>query len=128
MIYSEATEALRGLVEATGIPAAETMAGKGALPFDHPASLGALGVTGTPGANLVARDADLVIGVGTRWSDFSTASRTAFQHPDVSFVNLNVARFDAHKLSGVPLVGDARDDRGAGRRAEGMVGSGGTPR
>ena len=88
--------------------------GGGAPPFDHPASLGALGVTGTPGANLLARDADLVIGVGTRWSDFSTASRTAFQHPDVSFVNLNVARFDAHKLSGVPLVGDARDHRRAG--------------
>ena len=108
VIYSEATEALRRLVEATGIPVAETMAGKGALPFDHPSSLGALGVTGTPGANLVAREADLVVGIGTRWSDFSTASRTAFQHPDVAFVNLNVARFDAHKLSGIPLVGDAR--------------------
>ncbi|HEY7530433.1 MAG TPA: 3D-(3,5/4)-trihydroxycyclohexane-1,2-dione acylhydrolase (decyclizing) [Gemmatimonadota bacterium] len=108
VIYSEATDALRRLVEATGIPVAETVAGKGALPFDHASSLGAVGVTGTPGANVVAREADLVIGIGTRWTDFSTASRTAFQDPGVEFVNVNVARFDAHKLAGLPLVGDAR--------------------
>src|SRR5687767_14364615 len=84
------------------------MAGKGAMPFDHPAALGAMGVTGTPGANILAREADLVIGVGTRWSDFTTASRTAFQHADVTFINVNIARFDAHKLAGLALVGDAR--------------------
>ena len=108
VIYSEATEALRALVEGTGIPVAETQAGKGTLPFDHPASLGAMGATGTPGANLTAREADLVIGVGTRYTDFTTASRTAFQHPDVRFVNLNVAELDALKHAGVALVGDAR--------------------
>jgi 3D-(3,5/4)-trihydroxycyclohexane-1,2-dione acylhydrolase (decyclizing) len=108
VLYSDATAALRALVDATGIPVAETQAGKGALPYDHPAALGAIGVTGTPGANVVARDADVVIGVGTRWSDFTTASRTAFQHPDVRFVNVNVAAFDAHKHAGLALVGDAR--------------------
>ncbi|MGH7564789.1 MAG: 3D-(3,5/4)-trihydroxycyclohexane-1,2-dione acylhydrolase (decyclizing) [Gemmatimonadota bacterium] len=108
VIYSEATEELQRLVEGTGIPVAETMAGKGALPFDHPSAVGALGVTGTPGANILAREADLVLGVGTRWSDFSTASKTAFQDPDVRFVNVNVARVDAHKLAGLPLVADAR--------------------
>ena len=108
VIYSEATEALRDLAEQTGIPVSETQAGKGALPFDHPSSLGAVGATGTAGANIIARDADLVIGIGTRYSDFTTASKTAFQHPDVRFVNINIAAFDAHKHSGVPLVGDAR--------------------
>ena len=108
VIYSEATDALRDLVEQTGIPVAETQAGKGALPYNHPACLGALGATGTAGANIIARDADCVIGIGTRYSDFTTASKTAFQNPDVRFVNINVATFDAHKHSGVPLVGDAR--------------------
>jgi 3D-(3,5/4)-trihydroxycyclohexane-1,2-dione acylhydrolase (decyclizing) len=108
VIYSEATEALRELCEETGIPVAETQAGKGALPYDHPASLGAIGVTGTFAANRIAAQADLVIGVGTRWSDFTTASKTAFGHPDVRFVNVNVADFDAHKHAGLALVGDAR--------------------
>ena len=108
VIYSEATEALRGFAEATGIPVAETQAGKGSLPYDHPAALGAVGVTGTRGANRIARDADVVIGVGTRWSDFTTASKTAFQHPDVRFININVADFDAAKHAGLSLVGDAR--------------------
>ena len=108
VIYSEATAALKTLVEATGIPVAESQAGKGALPFDHPSSLGAMGVTGTPGANLTAREADLVIGVGTRYSDFTTASRTAFQDPGVRFVNLNIAELDAFKHAGCALVGDAR--------------------
>ncbi|MCZ7541082.1 MAG: 3D-(3,5/4)-trihydroxycyclohexane-1,2-dione acylhydrolase (decyclizing) [Anaerolineae bacterium] len=106
--YSDATEALRQFVERTGIPVGETQAGKGALPYDHPLNLGAIGVTGTPGANLVARDADLVIGIGTRYSDFTTASKTQFQHPGVRFVNINVAEFDAAKHSALPLVGDAR--------------------
>ena len=108
VIYSEATEVLRSFAERTGIPVAETQAGKGTLPFDHPSSLGALGATGTPGANLTARNADVVIGIGTRYSDFTTASRTAFQHADVRFVNVNIAELDALKHAGVALVGDAR--------------------
>ena len=108
VIYSEATAALRALSEATGIPVAETQAGKGSLPYGHPGALGAVGATGTRAANLIARDADLVIAVGTRLGDFTTASRTAFQHPDVRLVALNVAAFDAHKLGALPLVGDAR--------------------
>ncbi len=109
VIYSEATEALREFVEKTGIAVAETQAGKGALPWDHPQNLGALGVTGTPGANLLARQADLVLAVGTRLSDFTTASKTAFQHPDVRFVNLNVKEMDAAKHAAVALVADARE-------------------
>jgi len=108
VIYSGATEALRILCERTGIPVGETMAGKGSLSFDHPLSLGGIGVTGTSAANRIARDADLVIGIGTRYSDFTTASKTAFQHPGVRFVNVNVAEFDAHKHSALALVGDAR--------------------
>jgi 3D-(3,5/4)-trihydroxycyclohexane-1,2-dione acylhydrolase (decyclizing) len=108
VIYSEATEALRELVEATGIPVAETQAGRGSLRSDHPLSLGAIGATGTSAANWLAREADLVIGVGTRWSDFTTASKSAFQDPDVRFVNVNVTEFDAAKHSGLPLACDAR--------------------
>ncbi|MGH3089271.1 MAG: 3D-(3,5/4)-trihydroxycyclohexane-1,2-dione acylhydrolase (decyclizing) [Rubrobacteraceae bacterium] len=107
-IYSEATESLRRFAEATGVPVAETQAGKGSLPYDHPCALGAIGATGTFAANRVAREADLVIGVGTRYSDFTTASKTAFQHADVRFVNINVAAFDSHKHSAVALTGDAR--------------------
>lgn len=84
------------------------MAGKGALPCDHPLAVGAMGVTGASAANALAREADLVLGVGTRWTDFSTASRTAFQNPGVGFVNLNVARVDGLKLGGLALVADAR--------------------
>jgi 3D-(3,5/4)-trihydroxycyclohexane-1,2-dione acylhydrolase (decyclizing) len=108
VIYSEATDALRALCDETGIPVAETQAGKGALPYDHPSSLGAIGVTGTFAANRIAAEADLVIGVGTRWSDFTTASKTAFREAGVRFVNVNVADFDAHKHGGLALVGDAR--------------------
>ena len=108
VIYSEATDALRAFVDQTGIPVAETQAGKGSLPYDHPASLGAVGVTGTFAANRVAADADVVIGIGTRWSDFTTASKTSFRNPDVRFLNVNVADFDAAKLDGVALVADAR--------------------
>jgi 3D-(3,5/4)-trihydroxycyclohexane-1,2-dione acylhydrolase (decyclizing) len=109
VIYSEASEALAALVEATGIPVGETQAGKGSLPYDHPSALGAIGATGTPGANILAREADLIIGIGTRYSDFTTASKTAFQHPDVRFININIADVDAHKLGGLALVGDARE-------------------
>ena len=108
VIYSGATDALRKWVDAAGIPVAETQAGKGALPFDHALALGAVGVTGTSAANRIARDADLVIGIGTRWTDFTTASKTAFQDPSVRFINVNVAEFDAHKHAGLALVGDAR--------------------
>ena len=108
VIYSEATAALRALCEQTGIPVGETQAGKGSLPYDHPSSLGAIGVTGTFAANRIAAQADLVLGVGTRWSDFTTASKTAFRNPGVRFVNANVADFDAHKHAGLALVGDAR--------------------
>src|SRR6185436_4169917 len=108
VIYSGATEALRKWVDATGIPVAETQAGKGALPFDHPLALGAIGVTGTSAANRIAREADLVIGIGTRWTDFTTASKTAFQDERVRFINVNVAEFDAQKHAGLALVGDAR--------------------
>src|SRR5205823_4451430 len=109
VIYAEATAALRALVEATGIPVCETQAGRGALPSDHPLALGAVGATGTSAANRLAREADLVIGIGTRWSDFTTASKSAFQDPDVRFVNVNVAAFDAAKHSGLALVADARE-------------------
>ena len=108
VIYSEATEILRKLVDLTGIPVAETFAGKGALPFDHPSNLGAVGATGTPGANEITENADLVIGIGTRYSDFTTASKTAFQHPDVKFININITDFDSWKHSALPLTGDAR--------------------
>ena len=108
VIYSEATEVLRRLVRRTGIPVVETQAGKGSLPFDHPGALGAIGATGTPAANQIAAEADLVLGVGTRYSDFTTASRTAFQNPEIRFVNVNIAELDSHKLAGVALTGDAR--------------------
>jgi 3D-(3,5/4)-trihydroxycyclohexane-1,2-dione acylhydrolase (decyclizing) len=108
VIYSEATDALRRLCERTGIPVGETQAGKGSLPYDHPSSLGAIGVTGTFAANRVAAAADLVLGVGTRFSDFTTASKTAFRDPDVRFVNVNVADLDAVKHAAIPVVGDAR--------------------
>ena len=107
-LYSEAAGTLSAFVEQTGIPSSETFAGKGALPYDHPLNLGAVGVTGTEGANLVAREADLVIGVGTRFSDFTAASKTAFQNENVRFININVCEFDALKHLALPLTGDAR--------------------
>jgi len=108
VLFSEASAALAKFCAATGIPIGETQAGKGSLPYDHPQSMGALGATGTLAANRLARDADLVIGVGTRYSDFTTASMTAFQNPDVRFVNINTAEFDAYKVSAIPMVADAR--------------------
>lgn len=106
--YSEAYEALRRFVQHTGIPVGETQAGKGALPYDHSLNLGAIGVTGTPGANILAAEADLIVGVGTRYSDFTTMSSAAFQNPDVRFVNINVAEFDSAKRGAIALTGDAR--------------------
>ena len=108
VIYSEATRALAEFASQTGIAVVESQAGKGSLPFDHPQELGAVGVTGTPGANCLAREADIIIGVGTRYSDFTSASQTAFQNPALRFVNINVSEFDAFKQAALPLVGDAR--------------------
>src|SRR6201996_3344685 len=108
VIYSEATGELSRFASRTGIPVAETHGGKGSLHSDHPQSVGAMGVTGTSAANLLAADADLVIAIGTRLGDFTTASKTAFQNPEVRFININVAEFDAFKHAALPLVGDAR--------------------
>jgi 3D-(3,5/4)-trihydroxycyclohexane-1,2-dione acylhydrolase (decyclizing) len=107
VIYSCATEALSRFATQTGIPVSETQAGKGSLAFDHPQCVGGMGVTGSSAANRLAREADLVIGIGTRYSDFTTASVTAFQNPSVRFININVAEFDAYKRAALPLVGDA---------------------
>ncbi|KJQ52647.1 3D-(3,5/4)-trihydroxycyclohexane-1,2-dione acylhydrolase (decyclizing) [Microbacterium sp. SA39] len=110
VIYSGAEDHLRLLAEATGIPVATTQAGGGTLNWDHPQNLGGIGATGTLAANRLAAEADIIIGIGTRYSDFTTASRTAFQNPDVAFVNINVASFDAYKHgSQLPLIADARE-------------------
>lgn len=108
VVYSEATQTLQKFAEQTGIPVTETMAGKGALPYNHRLSLGGIGATGTPGANIMSREADLIIGIGTRYSDFTTCSKTVFQNPDVRFININVAEFDASKQAALPLLADAR--------------------
>jgi 3D-(3,5/4)-trihydroxycyclohexane-1,2-dione acylhydrolase (decyclizing) len=108
VLMSEASQALAKFVEQTGIPAAETQAGKGSLAWDHPQAMGAIGATGTLAANRLAHSADLVIGVGTRYSDFTSASMTAFQNPNVKFVNINTAEFDACKVGAIPIVADAR--------------------
>ncbi|MEV6652454.1 3D-(3,5/4)-trihydroxycyclohexane-1,2-dione acylhydrolase (decyclizing) [Streptomyces sp. NPDC051219] len=107
--HSGAEEALAALAEATGIPVASTQAGKGSLRYDHPADVGGIGHTGTATADELARTADLVIGIGTRYSDFTTASGTLFAHPGVRFLNINITAFDAYKLAALPLVADARE-------------------
>ena len=110
VLYSDAENELRAFAEATGIPVGTSQAGGGVLAWDHPQNLGGVGATGTLAANRLAAEADLVIGIGTRYSDFTTASRTAFQHPDVAFVNINVAPFDAFKHgTQLPVVADARE-------------------
>ncbi|WP_369962084.1 3D-(3,5/4)-trihydroxycyclohexane-1,2-dione acylhydrolase (decyclizing) [Leifsonia sp. EB34] len=110
VLYSGAEDVLRAFVEATGIPVGTTQAGGGSLNWDHPQYLGGVGATGTTAANRVTGEADLVIGVGTRYSDFTTASRTVFQNPDVRFVNVNIAPFDAYKHgSQLPVIADARE-------------------
>src|SRR6266849_2084420 len=108
VIYSGATDLLQRFVDQTGVPVGETMAGKGSLHYDHPLNLGAIGATGTFAANRIAREADLVIGIGTRYSDFTTSSKTAFENPEVRFININVTEFDASKHLALPLVGDAK--------------------
>ncbi|MFE7647540.1 3D-(3,5/4)-trihydroxycyclohexane-1,2-dione acylhydrolase (decyclizing) [Streptomyces phaeoluteigriseus] len=106
--HSRAEEALAEFAAATGIPVASTQAGKGSLRHDHPQDVGGIGHTGTATADELARTADLVIGIGTRYTDFTTASHTLFGHGDVRFLNLNIAPYDGHKLAGLPLVADAR--------------------
>lgn len=106
--YSEAERSLEALVDATRIPVGFTQAGMGSLPHDHQQSVGAVGVTGTYAANEIAKHADLVVAVGTRLSDFTTASKTQFQAEHVRFININVSSFDAHKHNAHPMVGDAR--------------------
>jgi 3D-(3,5/4)-trihydroxycyclohexane-1,2-dione acylhydrolase (decyclizing) len=108
VIYANAHESLQAFVEKTGIPIGVSQAGMGSLPWDHAQNLGAVGATGSSAANRAAAKADVIIGIGTRYSDFTTASRTAFQNPDVKFVNINVAAFDAYKHgSAIPVVADA---------------------
>jgi 3D-(3,5/4)-trihydroxycyclohexane-1,2-dione acylhydrolase (decyclizing) len=109
VIYSGATGALATFAARTGIPVGQSQAGKGSLPYDHPQSVGAIGSTGTTAANALATDADVVIGVGTRYSDFTSASRTAFNNPQVRFVNINVASLDSVKLGGLSVIADARE-------------------
>ncbi|PLV50808.1 3D-(3,5/4)-trihydroxycyclohexane-1,2-dione acylhydrolase (decyclizing) [Erwinia sp. B116] len=107
--YSGAGAALQAFAERYNIPFAETQAGKGTLVSDHPLNVGGVGETGCLAANLLAKEADLVIGIGTRYTDFTTASKWIFQHPDVSFVNVNVSNFDAYKLDAVQVVADAQE-------------------
>lgn len=107
--YSGAVDALAAFCAATGIPVGQSQAGKGSLVYDHPQCLGAIGSTGTTAANAVAAEADVVIGIGTRYGDFTTASRTAFQSPDVRFVNINVAGMDTIKQAGLGVQADARE-------------------
>jgi 3D-(3,5/4)-trihydroxycyclohexane-1,2-dione acylhydrolase (decyclizing) len=109
VLYAYANDELAKFAELTGIPVGNTQAGVGVLPWDHKQSLGAIGSTGTTAANAIAAEADLIIGIGTRYEDFTTASRTAFQNPDVRFVNINVAPIDAYKHgTTLPIVADAR--------------------
>ncbi|WP_309485899.1 thiamine pyrophosphate-binding protein [Marinitenerispora sediminis] len=115
--HSGAEAELAAFADATGIPVCETQSGRGSLRHDHPAQLGAVGHTGTAAADDIARTADLVIGVGTRYSDFTTASNTLFAAPGVRFVNVNITGFDAHKQAADPVVGDARAALGALGRA-----------
>ncbi len=106
--YSEAYGALKAFAEKTGIPVGETQAGKGAMMYNHPLNLGALGVTGAEGANILAHEADVVIGIGTRYSDFTSGSKTMFSNENVKFININVAEWDAYKHNALPLLGDAK--------------------
>lgn len=106
--YSEAAEAFRLFAEKFNIPFGETQAGKSAIVWDHELNLGGMGTTGNLAANIIAQQADLIIGVGTRYTDFTTASKWLFQNPDVDFININVAEFDAYKLDAVKVVADAK--------------------
>ncbi|MFH5181695.1 3D-(3,5/4)-trihydroxycyclohexane-1,2-dione acylhydrolase (decyclizing) [Paenibacillus sp. TAB 01] len=109
VLYASAAEELIRFAEAFGIPVAETQAGKSALPWNHPLNVGGIGVTGSLAANVLAKQADLIIGVGTRYSDFTTASKSAFTNPDAQFLNINISGFDAVKLNGEAITADARE-------------------
>lgn len=109
VLYAEAEEALQSFAEQFGIPVVETYAGKGSLHYEHPLNLGAIGGTGTKGANKIAEEADVVIGIGTRYGDFMSASKSAWKNPDVTFININITEIDVFKHSAVPLQGDARE-------------------
>ena len=109
MCIRDRSQALRAFASATGIPVSDTQAGKGAINFDHPLAVGGVGSTGGSAANTLAREADLVIGIGTRYSDFTTASHTIFANPEVKFVNINVMAFDAAKHSATMVVADAKE-------------------
>ena len=110
VLYSDAETQLQALVEQTGIPVGTSQAGGGVLAWDHAQNLGGVGATGTLAANRIAGDADVIIGIGTRYSDFTTASRTAFQNPNVTFININIASFDAYKHgTQLPVIADARE-------------------
>ncbi|MDG6880996.1 3D-(3,5/4)-trihydroxycyclohexane-1,2-dione hydrolase [Phocoenobacter uteri] len=106
--YSQAAEELKQFAKSFNIPFAETQAGKSAVVSDYPLNVGGVGETGCLSANLLAKEADLIIGIGTRYTDFTTSSKWIFQNPDVQFLNINVARFDAYKLDGVQIVADAK--------------------
>jgi 3D-(3,5/4)-trihydroxycyclohexane-1,2-dione acylhydrolase (decyclizing) len=108
VLYSEAGEALRNFAERHGIPFAETQAGKGAIQWDHPLNMSGVGVSGSSSGNRIAKEADLIIAVGTRLGDFTTSSRWQFQHPDVSILSVNVNSFDAYKMNAIQMVADAR--------------------
>jgi len=108
VIYSEASEALDDFATDFGIPVSESQAGKGAIPWDHVWNVGPIGANGGLAANRIARDADVIIAIGTRLADFVTSSKTAFQNPNARFIGINVAGLDAFKLGGLPLIGDAR--------------------
>ncbi|RMW77551.1 3D-(3,5/4)-trihydroxycyclohexane-1,2-dione acylhydrolase (decyclizing) [Aggregatibacter aphrophilus] len=107
--YSEAAEQLKQFAETFQIPFAETQAGKSAVVSEHVLNVGGVGETGCLAANLLAKEADLIIGIGTRYTDFTTSSKWIFQHPNVKFLNINIARFDAYKLDGVQVVADAKE-------------------
>lgn len=109
MKYSAAGDALVSFAERYGIPFAETQAGKGTVVSSHPLNVGGVGETGCLAANLLAKEADLVIGIGTRFSDFTTSSKWIFQSHGVRFLNVNVSNFDARKLDGIPMLADARE-------------------
>ncbi|NOU69872.1 3D-(3,5/4)-trihydroxycyclohexane-1,2-dione acylhydrolase (decyclizing) [Paenibacillus sp. LMG 31458] len=109
VLYADATKELMEFAAAFGIPVAETQAGKSSLPWNHPLNVGAIGVTGALAANVLAKQADLIIGVGTRYSDFTTASKSAFANPKVQFININVSGFDSSKMSGINITADAKE-------------------
>ncbi|MCW9733080.1 3D-(3,5/4)-trihydroxycyclohexane-1,2-dione acylhydrolase (decyclizing) [Avibacterium sp. 20-15] len=107
--YSEAAEQLKAFAEIYNIPFAETQAGKSAVISSHYLNVGGVGETGCLSANLLAKEADLIIGIGTRYTDFTTSSKWIFQHPEVKYLNINIARFDAYKLDGVQITADAKE-------------------